>query len=164
MSISIAAAGITNPDIARAAELDFLATGDPSFVTAAAAAQQQASTVLTSTPTVIASNPLPAIGVIANAATVTETSSGTTPVTFTAYITSTQTGNGAWRFPPYIDEMSTVWAILFLTKSTTKTLKRIEVRKLGAGTLLGGRYLPDDLSTMTVAGGRVISRPISPWI
>jgi von Willebrand factor type D domain len=86
----VAAAGITNPDIARAAELDFLATGDPSFVTSAAAAQQQASTVLTSTPTVIANNKLPAIGVIANAATVTETSSGTTPVTFTAYITSTQ--------------------------------------------------------------------------
>ena len=78
-----------------------------------------------------------------------------------AYITSTQTGNGAWRFPPYTDEMSTVWAMLFLTKSTTKTLKRIEIRKLGAGTLLGGRYLPEDLSTMTVAGGRVISRPMS---
>jgi len=78
-----------------------------------------------------------------------------------AFIRSSQTASGAWHYPPYDDEMSTVWAILFLTKSTAKTLKRIEVRKLGAGTLLGGRYLPSDLSTMTVAGGRVISRPMN---
>jgi HEAT repeats len=78
-----------------------------------------------------------------------------------AYIRSSQTPSGAWHFPPYDDEMSTVWAILFLTKSTAKTLKRIEIRKLGGGTLLGGRYLPSDLSTMTVAGGRIISRPMN---
>jgi hypothetical protein len=78
-----------------------------------------------------------------------------------AFIRSSQTTSGAWHHPPYGDDMSTVWAILFLTKSTAKTLKRIEIRKLGAGTLVGGRYLPSDLSTMTVAGGRVISRPMN---
>ena len=56
---------------------------------------------------------------------------------------------------------NTVWAILFLTKSTAKTLERIEVKRLGAGTLLGGRGLPKDLSSLTVAGGRVVSRPMN---
>ena len=62
----------------------------------------------------------------------------------------------AWR------EMNTVWAILFLTKSTAKTIRRITIRpQLGAGTLLGGRELPKDLTSMTVAGGRVVSRPMN---
>ena len=68
------------------------------------------------------------------------------------------TGAGTRRFG---DEMNTVWAILFLTRSTAKTLQRIEVKRLGAGTLLGGRGLPKDLSSMTVAGGRVVSRPMN---
>jgi hypothetical protein len=59
-------------------------------------------------------------------------------------------------------EMNTVWAILFLTKSTAKTIRRITLSpKLGAGTLLGGRELPKDLTSMTVAGGRVVSRPMN---
>src|SRR5262249_36459658 len=37
----IAAAGITDPAIAEAAELDFLATGDPSFIASALNVQQQ---------------------------------------------------------------------------------------------------------------------------
>ena len=58
--------------------------------------------------------------------------------------------------------MNTVWAILFLTKSTAKTIRRITISpKLGAGTLLGGRELPKDLTSMTVAGGRVVSRPMN---
>jgi hypothetical protein len=51
--------------------------------------------------------------------------------------------------------------MLFLTKSTAKTLRRIKIQKLGAGTLLGGRELPKDLSSLTVAGGRVVSRPMN---
>jgi hypothetical protein len=58
--------------------------------------------------------------------------------------------------------MNTVWGILFLTKSTAKTIQRIKILpKLGAGTLLGGRELPKDLTSMTVAGGRVVSRPMN---
>ena len=57
--------------------------------------------------------------------------------------------------------MNTVWAMLFLTKSTAKSLNRMKVQRLGAGTLLGGRGLPSDLSSMTVAGGRVVSRPMN---
>ncbi len=57
--------------------------------------------------------------------------------------------------------MNTVWAILYLTKSTAKSIKRVVIKKLGAGTLLGGRYLPKDLTSMTVAGGRIMSRPMN---
>lgn len=78
-----------------------------------------------------------------------------------AYIRSTQKPDGGWSYPPYDSAVTTVWAILFLTKSTAKTLHRVEIQRLGAGTLLGGRYLPSDLSTMAVAGGRIISRPMS---
>jgi len=76
------------------------------------------------------------------------------------YIQSTQQADGSWN-SAHGPEMNTVWAILFLTKSTAKSLRRIEVKRLGAGTLLGGRGLPKDLSSMTVAGGRVVSRPMN---
>ncbi len=77
-----------------------------------------------------------------------------------AYIRSNQKGDGSWQ-GTHGAEMNTVWAMLFLTKSTAKSLKRIQVQRLGAGTLLGGRGLPSDLSSMTVAGGRVVSRPMN---
>ncbi|HKI18769.1 MAG TPA: HEAT repeat domain-containing protein [Isosphaeraceae bacterium] len=48
-----------------------------------------------------------------------------------------------------------------MTKSTQKTLKRVVIKKLGAGTLLGGRELRGDLTAMTVAGGRVVNRPMN---
>src|SRR5262249_3146553 len=77
-----------------------------------------------------------------------------------AYIRSKQQSDGSWQ-GAHGNEMNTVWAMLFLTKSTAKTLKRIHIQRLGAGTLLGGRGLPSDLSSMTVAGGRVVSRPMN---
>jgi hypothetical protein len=76
------------------------------------------------------------------------------------FIQSSQQPNGAWS-STYGDGPNTVWAILFLTRSTAKSLQRIEVKRLGAGTLLGGRGLPKDLSSLTVAGGRVVSRPMN---
>jgi hypothetical protein len=76
------------------------------------------------------------------------------------YIHSTQQNDGSWHSNHGI-EMNTVWALLFLTKSTAKTIQRIQIKRLGAGTLLGGRELPKDLSSMTVAGGRVVSRPMN---
>ena len=77
-----------------------------------------------------------------------------------AYIRSNQRPDGSWQ-GTHGAEMNTVWAMLFLTKSTAKSLKRIKIQRLGAGTLLGGRGLPSDLSSMTVAGGRVVSRPMN---
>ncbi len=58
-------------------------------------------------------------------------------------------------------ESNTAWCILFLTKSTAKSVAKIKLKQLGAGTLLGGRGLPRDLTNLTVAGGRVISRPMN---
>jgi hypothetical protein len=77
-----------------------------------------------------------------------------------SFIHSSQQGDGSWK-GAFGAEMNTVWAILFVTKSTAKTIQRVKVTKLGAGTLLGGRNLPSDLSSLTVAGGRVVSRPLN---
>ncbi len=85
----VAAAGITDPVTAKSAELDYLATGDPSFIAADAnIAQTYSQTVA---PTFQSTTTTPAIGVAANAAKVTEAASGKTAVTFTAYLTSAAT-------------------------------------------------------------------------
>jgi len=55
---------------------------------------------------------------------------------------------------------NTAWALLFLTKSTAKTIERIRIRRLGAGELYGGKGLPKDLSTISEAGGRLVARPM----
>src|SRR5262249_51621678 len=59
------------------------------------------------------------------------------------------------------DTPNTVWALLFLTKSTAKSVKKFEIKRLKAGTLLGGRGLPEDLSSLTIAQGRVVVRPMN---
>jgi hypothetical protein len=76
------------------------------------------------------------------------------------FLLANQGPGGSWD-STYGSDPNTVWGILFLTRSTAKTLERIEVKRLGAGTLLGGRGLPKDLSSLTVAGGRVVSRPMN---
>jgi hypothetical protein len=76
------------------------------------------------------------------------------------YIRNSQRADGAWT-ASFGEVPNTAWAILFVTKATAKTLARIDVKALGAGTLLGGRGLPKDLSSLTVAGGRVVSRPMN---
>jgi Prenyltransferase and squalene oxidase repeat len=76
------------------------------------------------------------------------------------FIASSQQGDGSWN-GQHGREVNTVWAMLFLTKSTAKSIRRIVIKRLGAGTLLGGRELPKDLNSLTVAGGRVVSRPMN---
>ncbi|WZO99601.1 HEAT repeat domain-containing protein [Isosphaeraceae bacterium EP7] len=76
------------------------------------------------------------------------------------YILSAQKPDGGWT-DRFGDEAESSWALLFMTKSTAKSIKAVEVRRLGAGTLLGGRGLPKDLSNLTVAGGRVVVRPMN---
>jgi len=76
-----------------------------------------------------------------------------------SYIIGNQ-NNGGWN-AQYDRLPNTSWAVLFLTRATQKTLQKIEVEKLGAGTLLGGRGLPEDLSALTVAEGRVVVRPMN---
>jgi hypothetical protein len=76
-----------------------------------------------------------------------------------AYIASKQGSSGVLS-SQYGDVPNTAWGVLFLTKSTAKTMRKIQLRKLGAGTLIGGRGLPKDLSSISVAGGHVIARPM----
>ncbi len=75
------------------------------------------------------------------------------------FLTSNQRPDGSFA-ASFGEVPNTAWAVLFLTRSTQKTLKRIQIRRLGAGTLVGGRGLPKDLSQVSVAGGKVIARPM----
>ena len=78
-----------------------------------------------------------------------------------SFLRSSQKSDGSWQYSLQTNEMNTVWAMLFLTKSTAKSIKRVVNRKLGAGTLVGGRELPKDLTAMTVAGGKIMTRPMN---
>jgi len=75
------------------------------------------------------------------------------------YIQATQQSNGSLN-AGYGVVPNTAWAVLFVTKATAKTLRKIQVRRLGSGTLIGGRGLPRDLSSISVAGGHVVARPM----
>jgi hypothetical protein len=76
------------------------------------------------------------------------------------FILSSQKSDGSWT-GDYGAEVNTAYAILFMTRATARKIKKIEIKRLGAGTLLGGRELPKDLSSMTVAQGRVVVRPMN---
>ncbi len=76
------------------------------------------------------------------------------------YILGQQRADGGWS-AQHGEMPNTAWAVLFMTKATAKSVKRIEIKRLGAGTLLGGRGLPKDLSSLTVAQGRVVVRPMN---
>jgi hypothetical protein len=78
----------------------------------------------------------------------------------TAYIGGTQQPDGTWNTQHGVVP-NTAWAILFSTKSTAQTMRKIEVKRLGSGTLIGGRGLPKDLTSLTVASGRILARPMN---
>lgn len=71
----------------------------------------------------------------------------------------TQSGS-SWN-AEYGDVANTCWALLFLTRGTEKTVRKITVKRLEAGTLLGGRGLPADMDGFTIAQGRVVIRPMN---
>ncbi|WP_435016845.1 HEAT repeat domain-containing protein [Tundrisphaera sp. TA3] len=75
------------------------------------------------------------------------------------FLAATQQSGGNWT-ATYGDGPNTAWGVLFLTKSTAKSVRKLQLRRLGAGTLIGGRGLPADLSQISVAGGRVVARPM----
>lgn len=75
------------------------------------------------------------------------------------YILATQRSDGAW-FSEFGEDATTSWGVLFLVRSTAQSVAKVR-KGLGAGTLLGGRGLPKDLSSLTVAGGRVVARPMN---
>ena len=77
------------------------------------------------------------------------------------FILSSQGADGSWDCQGMARELNTVWALLFLTRSTMKSIQRVARQRLGGGTLIGGRYLPPDLTTVTVAAGKIVSRPMN---
>jgi hypothetical protein len=83
----VAAAGITNPAIAQGAVEDYLATGDPSFITSAAAAQAAGggTTAVLAEPT--NPNATGGVGLSEPTPSIPLSASGTTDVTFEVYRT-----------------------------------------------------------------------------
>lgn len=75
------------------------------------------------------------------------------------YITSKQTPSGSLN-SQHGEYCNTAWGVLFLVRATKKTVERITIRRLGAGELFGGMGLPKDLSSISVAAGRVVARPM----
>jgi hypothetical protein len=82
---AVFAAGITDPNIAADAALDFAATGDPSFVTAAAQVDQQV--VATTAAGMTGATAAVVLGVVATQATVQSVPSSPTDVTFEVFLT-----------------------------------------------------------------------------
>ncbi len=79
-----------------------------------------------------------------------------------AFTLANQQTDGSWmsRDKAHLT-CNTPWAILFAVKATEKSMRKIEIRKLGSGTLLGGRGLPENLDNMMIAQGRVVVRPMN---
>lgn len=80
----VVAAGITDPAAQQNAVTDYLLTGDPSFIAAAAETSLGSSSLLAPP---VNPNPIIAYGIAADAANVAQSASGTTAVTFTIYAT-----------------------------------------------------------------------------
>ncbi len=89
---AVAAAGITNPAVAAAAEFDYIASGGNVNVLADEAGQFQGLTATTTTITPSGSPPT-ALGVIAAQPLVDEAQNGSTAVTFDVYLTEPETSD-----------------------------------------------------------------------
>jgi hypothetical protein len=70
---------------------------------------------------------------------------------FLSITKQTQQADGSWHEDGYDDAVVTSFAILFLTRSTAKTI----AEQYGGGLLTGGRGLPSDLANADVTGGAV---------
>lgn len=69
-----------------------------------------------------------------------------------------QATSGSWKSQDS-EQIDTAFAILFLLRSTQKSLGKAGL--LGAGTLVGGRGLPKDLSTVQMRDGAVVAKPLA---
>lgn len=78
-----------------------------------------------------------------------------------SYLVSTQTSNGSWNDSTGGDP-ATAFAVLFLSKATSKMLQRKPraVSRFGAGLLAGGRGLPDNLNEVQFDKGKVQVRKL----
>lgn len=70
------------------------------------------------------------------------------------HLADTQLASGAWRAPQSENSVGTAFAVLFLQRSTKKS---IQGGILGEGLLVGGRGLPGDTRRIRMVDGRVVS-------
>jgi len=73
------------------------------------------------------------------------------------YLLRTQKPDGSWQSQSG-QVPDTAFAILFLLRSTKKSIERS--RELGAGLLVGGRGLPKETAGARVRGGQVVAKPM----
>ncbi len=72
------------------------------------------------------------------------------------FLMKSQRKDGSWQGDSG-DVPSTAFGVLFLVRSTKKTIQR--VRNFGDGTLVGGRGLPKNTAAVTLVQGRVVAKP-----
>ena len=77
-----------------------------------------------------------------------------------AFVEKSQSGDGHWE-AMHGPIPNTCWAILYMIRANNIIVKKIKEKRLGAGTLHGGRGLPKNLGDITVSGGRVVVRPMN---
>ena len=73
------------------------------------------------------------------------------------WLLQVQRDDGSWYEPHHSTDVEhhTCFAILFLLRSTKKSVEK--VRSFGTGTLVGGRGLPTESDLVKIQGGRVVS-------
>jgi hypothetical protein len=72
------------------------------------------------------------------------------------FLISRQQDDGKWSLSQHLDDIhDTCFAVLFLTRSTGRLLRRSAEPTVGGGLLAGGRGLPDDLSDVEFDGTTV---------
>lgn len=68
------------------------------------------------------------------------------------HLESTQAGDGSWNSLAQIPD--TALALLFLGRSTQKTINRIRISTLGKGTMIGGRGMPSAEGAVSIEEAR----------
>ncbi|HZK91650.1 MAG TPA: choice-of-anchor D domain-containing protein, partial [Stellaceae bacterium] len=107
----VKAAGITDPGLVQAAELDYIATGSTAILASTQTAQQQIAATIPVTPT--SSPATPAIGILADATSVHESQNSPVAVTFEAYMAGTRTSSTAIAYTVVAPDQGDLGAAAF---------------------------------------------------
>ena len=73
------------------------------------------------------------------------------------YLIRSQAEDGSWKHRDNYQVIDTAFAVLFLLRSSKKSIERAHY--FGAGVLVSGRGLPQDTSQVAVRDGKVLTRP-----
>ncbi len=75
------------------------------------------------------------------------------------YLKKTQQADGSWASKPDMVAPDTDFGILFLLRSTKKSIEK--TRGFDNGVLAGGKGLPRDLSNIHVHDGQIVAKPVT---